>query len=228
MEKNFSILGSINLFDGMNEEEIRRFLSFSGYTVEHYKRNDVIWCEGDENNRIGVILSGDILAERVFPDGEIATASKMGVGGVIGDVLSGSSTVSPVTVIAADEVEILFFPLSAFLEPNENLADIQLKLTKNLIMDISDKYFQMEKRVSVMAAGPLRRKIMLYLCNYCRNSPGHFFTIPHTREQQADYIGCERTALSRELAKMKTEGLIDYHKNDFRVMPEGHICRMVD
>ncbi|MCL2539050.1 MAG: Crp/Fnr family transcriptional regulator [Oscillospiraceae bacterium] len=220
-----AILRGTKLFTGISEAETERFLNNAGAHKERYRKNDLIICEGDENNRIGVILSGSIVAERVYPDGEVATASKMGAGGVIGDVLSGSSAVSPVTVIAAEESVLLFFFLSAFIEPNARIQDIQLKLTRNLILDISDKYFELEKRIAVMSARTLRRKILLYLCGVCRDNPGEFFSVEHSREQQAAYLGCERTALSRELAKMKEDGVIDYNKNRFMLMPSALVFR---
>jgi len=225
MDSLTSILQGATLFTGLSEPEVELFVENAGARQSHYKRKDIIICEGDANDRIGVILRGSIIAERVFPDGEVATASKMGVGGVLGDVLSGSSALSPVTVIAAEETTVLFFPLESFIEPNAVIQNIQLKLTKNLILDISDKYFELERRVAVMGAGTLRRKIQLYLCGFCRGNPGTFFTIPHNRGQLAAYIGCERSALSRELAKMKADGLIDYYRNGFKMMPGTHVCR---
>ena len=225
MESLTGLISKTKLFQGLSTEEAEAFLEKAEVHRESFKKKSVIICEGDANVRIGVILQGSIVAERVLPDGEVLIASKMGAGGVLGDVLSGSSAVSPVTVIAAEDTEILFFSIAAFIEPNAALIGLQLKLTKNLILDISDKYFELEKRVAIMSAGALRRRILLYLCGYCPGKPKQPFDVPHTRAQQAAYLGCERSALSRELSKMREDGIIDYDKNSFSITDGEHNCR---
>lgn len=224
MNSNIETLRKVNLFRGLSDEEIMTFIENSDTKYVKHRRSDVVICEGDENNRIGIVLSGKLVAERAAPNGEKIIASIITTGGIVGDVLSGSTALSPVTVIATETVEMMFIMLSSILTPSGVLVAIQPKLIKNLIIGISDKYFELEHRMTVLSSGTLRKRIMLYLCHYCSNNPGLYFSVPHSREQQAIYLGCNRAALSRELASMKKEGLIDYNMSDFRVNTELGCC----
>ena len=224
---NIETLRDIRIFNGLSDEEIMIFIENSDTKYARYKRNDVIICEGDDNVRIGIVLAGRLIAERVAPNGEKTVANIITKGGVIGDVLSGSTTLSPVSVIAAETVEMMFIAISAILTPSGVLATIQPRLIRNLIIGISDKYFELEHRLSIVSSGTLRKRIMLYLCSYCVLNPGQYFSVPHSREQQAIYLGCNRAALSRELASMKKDGLIDYNMNDFKVNIDSGFCNSV-
>ena len=224
MNSNIEVLKRIRLFSCLSDEEIMHFIENADTKYARYRRNDVVICEGDENNRIGIVLGGRLIAERVAPNGEKTIANIIIKGGVIGDVLSASTAKSPVTVIAAETVEMMFITLSSILTPSGVLAAIQPRLIKNLMVSISDKYFELEHRLTIVSAGILRKRIMLYLCHYCSHNPGQYFSVPHTREQQALYLGCNRAALSRELASMKKDGIIDYNMNDFKVNMDGGFC----
>lgn len=226
MKSNIETLRKLKLFSGLSDEEIMEFIENCEPKYVRYRRDDVIICEGDANNRIGIVLSGRLIAERTAPNGERTIASIVTKGGVIGDVLSGSTALSPVTVTATETVEMVFMPLSSILIPRGVLATIQPRLIKNLIVDISDKYFELEHRLAIVSAGTLRNRIMLYLCSYCHNKPGLYFSVPHSREQQAIYLGCNRAALSRELANMKKEGMIDYSMNDFKIVIDSGFCSL--
>ena len=226
MGSNIEVLQKTKLFTGLSEQEITSFIENTPVKYRKYKRGEVVITEGEKNSDIGIILSGQIVAERVSPNGEVTIASTVEAGGIIGEILSGSGFLSPVTVIAKEKTEILFIPFSSLVEPKGIFAAIQPTLIKNLILGISNKYFALEHRVSVMSAGTIRKKIMLYLCRYCRSSPGYYFTVPHSREQQAAYIGCDRTALSRELAAMKREGIIELNKDSFKVNLKNNHCKI--
>jgi len=226
MNSNIETLRRVKLFCGLSDTEIMTFIENSDTKYFRYRRNEVVILEGDENTRIGIVLGGRLLAERVTPDGDKVTASVVTKGGVIGDILSGSSTKSPVTVIATETVDIMFITMSSILNPSAILAAIQPRIIKNLILSISDKYFELEHRLSIVSAGTLRKRIMLYLCHYCSHNPGQYFSVPHSREQQAIYLGCNRAALSRELACMKRDGLIDYNMSDFKVSVDSGFCQV--
>lgn len=224
MNSNIETLRKVTLFNDLSDDEIMEFIENSNTKYVRYRRDDVIICEGDENTKIGIVLGGRLVAEKTAPNGETTVVSIITKGGMIGDILSASNILSPVTVIATETVEMMFIQLSSILTPRGALATIQPRLIKNLVVGISNKYFELEHRLSIISAGNLRKKIMLYLCNYCGHKPGQYFSVPHSREQQAIYLGCNRAALSRELALMKKDGLIDYNFNDFKINKDGGFC----
>ena len=127
----------------------------------------------------------------------------MGPGGVFGDVLGGSSLDSPVTVVASAPCEVLLFPYEKLLQPDGSAA--RQRLLQNLVRTISDKYFLLSRRVDLLVMKTLRAKVCAYLLSEAEQQGSMTFTIPFSRIQLADYLNCDRSALSRELSLMQLQ-----------------------
>jgi len=149
--------------------------------------------------------------------------SRPAKGSVIGDVLSLSpGQKSPVTVTALEPVSALLIPTASLLTPCQKHCEGHNQLIRNLLDNMSEKYFELHDRFFCVTRPTMREKIMFFLENasgltvYGRR--GHVFSVPYNRTSLAEYLNVDRSALSRELSSMKRDGLIDYHKNTFRFL----------
>ena len=149
------------------------------------------------NRRVGVVLSGAIEAYHPAASGARLPISQMGPGGVFGDVLGGSSLSSPVTVMASAPCEVLLVPYEKLLLPGADPA--RQRVLQNLVRTISDKYFLLSRRVDLLLL-----KIQL-----------------------ADYLNCDRSALSRELSLMQRDGLLETYKSSFKLLEPDALRHMV-
>ena len=150
------------------------------------------------------------------PDGSRLPITRMGPGGVFGDVLGGSSLTSPVTVTARSPCEVLLVPYDRLLRPDGSAAGQQV--LQNLVRTISDKYFLLARRVDLLLLRSLRAKVSAYLLAEAERAGQLTFRIPFTRAQLADYLNCDRSALSRELSRMQREGLLDTYRSSFKLL----------
>jgi len=103
--------------------------------------------------------------------------------------------------------------------------DAHRTVIKNLILMISDSYFKLEKRMSMLTSGRLSHRIARYLLEHSSRAGGDIFAVPHSRESQARFLGCERSALSRELSRMKRDGIIDYKRDRFAILDRNRLER---
>ncbi len=132
-------------------------------------------------------------------------------GGVFGDVLGGSSLASPVTVLAATACEVLLVPYEQLLLSDGSPA--HQRVLQNLVRTISDKYFLLSRRVDLLVLKSLRAKVCAYLLSESEQPGSLTFSIPFSRIQLADYLNCDRSALSRELSLMQRDGLLDTYSS---------------
>lgn len=191
------------LFAGMRMEEVESLLGRLACTRRQYEKGEVLLHAGYENRSIGVVLYGEIEAMKLAADGTQFLTARMGPGGVFGDVLAGShATKSPVTVAAASPVGALWLPFSALVGCG------QAKLLQNYIALISDKYFALDRRVELLLCRGVREKLLYYLKTEACPVPGGGRRTPFTRAALASYLGCERSALCREIGRMRKEGLL--------------------
>ncbi len=189
------------LFAGMCAEEIEALLGQMACTRRQYEKGEVLLHAGYENRSIGVVLHGEIEAMKLAADGTQFLTARMGPGGVFGDVLAGShATKSPVTVAAASPVGALWLPFSALVGCG------QAKLLQNYIALISDKYFALDRRVELLLCRGVREKLLYYLKTEACPVPGGGRRTPFMRAALASYLGCERSALCREIGRMRKEG----------------------
>ena len=146
-------------------------------------------------------------------------------GGVFGDVLSGSSLASPVTVMASVPCEVLLIPYERLLLSDGSPAHQQT--LRNLVRTISDKYFSLSRRIDLLVLKSLRAKVCAYLLSEAERAGSLTFSIPFSRIQLADYLNCDRSALSRELSQMQRDGLLDTYKSSFKLLEPAVLKQMV-
>lgn len=212
------VLQGTTLFHGLTETELSQVLECFRPVVRSFAKGELVLLSGYESHEVGVVLCGEVEAVKSTPDGGSVAITRMGVGGLFGDVLSGSSIKSPVTVAARTACRVLFVPYDKILHPCPKMHASHSRLMQNLVMTISDKYFALNRRVDLLILKSLRAKLCAYLLEEASRAGADTFSIPLSRAGLADYLNCERSALSRELSRMQAEGLLETYKSSFKLL----------
>jgi CRP-like cAMP-binding protein len=227
MERYLPLLQTTSLFAGLGTEALLALLRELGAAQRCFGRGETLLYAGQPNRRIGVVLSGQIEALRPAPGGAMVPITHMDEGGVFGDVLSGSSMSSPVTVVTREGCEVLLIPYDRLLDLREDSSPAQVRAVQNLVRTISDKYFMLSRRVDLLVLKTLRAKVCAYLLSEAERAGSQTFTIPYSRMQLADYLNCDRSALSRELSQMQRERLLDTYRSSFKLLQPEALRREV-
>ena len=225
MKNYLSLLCSTSLFNGLTAEELQTLLSQLGAVVRSYGKGEALVLAGEPSRRVGIVLNGELEAYRPGPQGTRIPITHMEPGGVFGDVLGGSSLSSPVTVMASAPCEVLLVPYEKLLLPGADPA--RQRVLQNLVRTISDKYFLLSRRVDLLLLKSLRAKVCAYLLSEAEVHHSLTFTIPYSRIQLADYLNCDRSALSRELSLMQRDGLLETYKSSFKLLEPDALRHMV-
>ena len=213
MNNYLPLLQTTTLFAGLSAAELSTLLSRLGGSVRSYGKGEALVLAGEPSRRVGIVLSGELEAYRPAP------------GGVFGDVLGGSSLSSPVTVLATAPCEVLLLPYERLLLSDGSPA--HQRVVQNLVRTISDKYFSLSRRIDLLVMKSLRAKVAAYLLSEAARAHSLTFSIPFSRIQLADYLNCDRSALSRELSTMQKEGLIDTYRSSFKLLEPDALQQMV-
>ena len=201
------------LFKGLCEEDIERILSTAFNTEKSYSAGEAIVHQGDIISSIGIIRSGRAVGIKYTPDGEEIIVSHMEKNRIFGDVLSGANGfASPVTVYAQTDTNVLMIDYNQLLFSAHPMTHVVLQ---NMIQNISSKFFAQNRRMDILMLKNVRSKVVAYLEWQSAVRCSKTFAVELDRRLMADFLGVERSALSRELSRMKKDGLIDYHKNQF-------------
>ena len=217
MDIPMEVLHKARLFEGFSDGELARLLAWLSPAVKSCGAGQVLLAAGSGSSDIGVVLAGQIEAAKYTRGGARFTVAGMGPGGVFGDILAGGSVKSPVTVTAAAASRVLLLPAHRLFFESCPQPALQRRLLANLAAVIADKYFALDARIDLLLQPSLRRRLAAYLLDAGRGHGEESFAIPYDRAGLAAYLGCERSALSRELSRMAKEGLIETQRSRFRI-----------
>ena len=142
MEENLTILRRCSLFAGLSDTQTAALLQSLHPVRRSFSKGEVLLLAGYETQELGVVLCGQIEAEKQTADGVTLTLTRMGPGGIFADILAGSrGAKSPVTVTAATDVTVLLIPYKSLLRPGVPLDAAHAAVLQNLVAAMADKYF---------------------------------------------------------------------------------------
>lgn len=207
------------LFHDMSEAEIQRALqSLSSYERE-YQKEEMILLAGDTTDSMGLVLSGSVTIEMNDMWGNRTILSNVGKGQYFAETYATlPKETLLVDVRANEDCRVLFIRTSNVFKLSGQTESWLLPFTRNLLRISLRKNLILSGRNFHTAPKSARARIMSYLNTVSLQQHSREFEIPYDRQQMADYLNLERTALSKELGKMQKDGLITYHKNHFRLL----------
>ncbi len=205
------------IFDSMDRGEIDSVINGAGCRFREYERDTPIICEGEKVEYIGVVTEGSVVTEKVDRRGSANLIMKLMPGEQFSaDVCFSRSDVCSYWVRAATDAKVCYIPYSALI--SEKLpVELRCRLMQNLLGILSNENMRRMYKIEILSQYSLRERVMLYLRLMRGQKGSDEFTIPFDREQLAQYLNVNRSALSHELSKMRDEGLIDFRKNKFRI-----------
>ncbi len=215
MDEILRMKNKIHLFDGIDAAELASMLKCLSVNKKHIKKNTYLFMEEDEIHSIGVILSGTIHMIKEDSLGNKTLITPMTEGDIFGETyICSSRLTSTVSFQAATNCNILFLPFQKVIKTCSSSCTHHHKLIENMMLLLAEKNLKLIKKVEVTSNKSIREKILSYLANQTPNKDMQI-VIPFNRIELADYLCVNRSALTRELSKMRSEGIIDYEKNIF-------------
>lgn len=207
------------LFDGISSEERKAMLGCIGYHISTFKKGDIVAFENENIKHIGILLSGavDMIKEDLW--GNKTMLVRMRKDELFGETFAcGEDNLSVVTFVVSEDARILFLPFDRVMHSCTMACQFHHQLIENMVHIIANKNRDLMRKVEVISKKNLREKILAYLSIQAQLHSSRYFEIPLGRVELAEYLCADRSALTRELTKMKAEGLIDYEKNCFRLL----------
>ncbi len=216
---NIAFLKTTMIFRGMNENEVADSLKFLQANERNFKKGATILHAGDVTDKMGLVMEGCVTIESDDMWGNKTILSSVEAGQFFAEtysLLPGEPML--VNVMANEDCRILFLMIGSLKRLQNNMDQWMIKFVSNLLMISTHKNLILSGRSFHTAPKTIRGRVMAYLNSISIQKHANEFNIPFDRQQLADYLNLERTALSKELGKMKRDGLIDYYKNSFKII----------
>ena len=217
MQDYLPFLSSLPLFRGIPAEELPALLS-----ILHAVRRDapggaLLLCAGEAASQAGILLAGSaqILYEDAF--GHRSILHELEPGELFGEAFCLAGAPVQVSVAALAGCAVLWLELPALFRPGPAEAARQ-QLTGNLVQVLAVKNITLNQKIRCLSRRTTREKLLAYLSDQAAAAGERTFTIPFCRQELADYLCVERSAMSAELGKLKREGILDFDRGTFRLL----------
>ena len=207
------------LFLGIRPEDMDAMLGCIGYHVREYKKGEIIAFEAETINHVGLVMKGsvDMIKEDVWGNRTMLLRSY--AEDVFGETFAcGEDSLSVVTFVAAEDSKVMFLSFCRVMHTCTHACVFHQTLIENMVRIIARKNRELMRKIEVVSKKTLREKILAYLSIQSQTQGASRFEIPLGRVEWAEYLCADRSALTRELSKMKDEGLIDYQRNWFEIL----------
>ncbi len=209
-------LTTTRLFHGISESELIELLPCLDANERKFQKDELILRAGSPVSEIGLVTSGSVNIVVNFYWGDSHIFGHIGRGQIFAEnyaAIPGKELICD--VVACEETEVLFLNMQKMLTSCQRACAFHTRLIKNLLGISALKNLNLSTRMMHTASNSLRERLLSYLSEQALEHMSLQFSIPFNRQQLADYLAVNRSAMSSELSKMQKDGLITYHKNTF-------------
>lgn len=227
-EKWLPIMKQCGLFRGLGDEDIIGLMPcFSAYAADYHK-GDILFQAGDSQQTLGLVLKGEVNVQKEDLAGNRFLINILRQGDLFGEVSAFANLGHWAnTVLAGTDCKVLFIRIDRISKPCCRVCQAHQLLIENMLFLVSSKALVMNSRINYLKMKGMREKLASYLLEQSDKNNNLTFDLPINREALADYLNVSRPSMSRELGRLKNEGVIDFYRSSFIIRNPEAIRKML-
>ena len=218
MREYLEILKTSGLFRGMKEEEILSILDCLAAEEGSFGKGEYLFRQGDEIHSIAVLLSGKVRIESTDVWGPRHILGVVVPGEIFAEAYAFDGETILNDVIAEEMSLVLFLNAEKVLRTCSSSCPFHTSLIDNLFCMIARKNRNLVQKINQVTKRSTREKVLSYLSDQAKKCGNNQFSIPFDRQALADYLAVDRSALSSVLSRLRDEKIIEFHKNEFKLL----------
>lgn len=219
MEKYLPILKNTCLFSGVEEKEVISLLTCLDARLREYRKGEYVLRRGETLRHITVLVNGELHIRRDDYWGNGSIINRVAVGDMFGEAYVAPES-GPLLndVVAVEDSAVVFFDAHRIITVCSSACAFHARVVCNLFFAISEKNRRLLQKLGHVSRRTTREKLISYLSEEAERQHSSAFSIPFNRQQLADFLSVDRSAMSAELCRMRDEGLLEFERNHFRLL----------
>lgn len=219
MQQYIPILRRTKLFAGVAEHEIDAMLSCLDARLQAYQKGEYVLREGEHLHHITVLVSGALHIQKDDYWGNRTIVNRIAVGEMFGEAyIAPESGALLNDVVAVEDSTVIFFDVRRIITVCSSACRFHALVVQNLFFAISEKNKMLVQKLGHISKRTTREKLISYLSEEAKRQNSASFAIPFNRQQLADFLSVDRSAMSNELCKMRDAGMLTFEKNQFTLL----------
>jgi len=208
-------LQKTSLFSNKDSDEIRYLLSKISYKLVSFKENEIIFSPHKKANNMGIIISGVVHIEKIFPSGKVVVVNRKEAFELIAEPsLFSKSEYYPTTVSVCEPAEIFLISKDQLLK----IFDLDPIIMHNFLSSVSDSMLFLKNKIGLLSLHSIRERVADSLITFYNESENLNITLPFSKKIWAEYMNVSRTSLSRELRKLETENILKFDRQKIQIL----------
>lgn len=222
MKNYFEILKNTALFSGIDEKTFEDGFTQLNPKIIRLKKNEYVFHEGDRAESIGIVISGEIQIVKDDYFGNRSIIARAESGELFAEAFACAGLKSiPVSAFACAESEVLLISCEKAVNSAQNFSTFQNRLIYNLLQIVAEKNIALSRKIDFISQKTTRDKLLAYLSSQAKIAGNSRFSMPFNRQELADYLSVDRSAMSAELCRMRDDKIIEFRKNSFVLLKQS-------
>jgi CRP-like cAMP-binding protein len=219
LENHIYMMKKNRLFDGISASDLGAMLKCLDAGIRDYSKSEYIALAGERFDSIGIIVKGSAAVTKEDVDGNRVIMALLKPGDMFGEMaVFSNKPVWPANVHAQEKCTVCFIPSVKIAGTCGNACQWHTVLILNLLGVISEKALMLNRKVEYLSIKSMRGRICAFLLEQYKRTGEPTITLPMNRGELADFLNVSRSSMSREMCRMRDEGIIDFHKATFRLL----------
>ena len=224
MKDYLAVIKATTLFEGIGESELGSLLTCLSPRTAEYKKEQIIFWRSEGIESIGIVLSGQVQVIQYDYYGNRIILANLERGDLFGESFAYAETKSlPVSVVASADSVLLFIDCHRLAELCTKACACHNRLIQNMLKIVSLKNISLMQRIEFTSKRTTREKLLAYLSAEAQKTGSNSFRIPFNRQELADYLSVNRSAMSLELSRLRKDGLLNFCKNKFELLQSNRL-----
>ncbi|MDO4154794.1 MAG: Crp/Fnr family transcriptional regulator [Clostridia bacterium] len=207
------------LFDGISAAEYSKLLACLHAKTRNYRKNEVIFTEGEKARYIGVVLTSSVQISRTDYFGNRSILATVETAELFGESFACAEVAAiPICAEAQTDTTVLLLEFQKLADTNAPVCGLHGKLIFNLLKITASKNLLLHQKLEITAKRTTKEKLMAYLLLQAKKAGSRCFAVPFDRQALADYLEVDRSGLSVEIGKLRRAGVLKCSKNRFELL----------
>lgn len=219
MKKYLNILRKNCLFTGIDENDLENMLGCLSANVKSFSKNEIIYMAGNKISKVGIVVDGRVHLVKEDILGNRNIIAQIDIGQMFGEAFACAGTDNlPISVMASVNCTVMFIDYKKVITTCNNSCTFHHRLLENMLNILAMKNILLNNKIEHISKRTIREKVLSYLLEQAQQQGKTSFKIPFNRQELADYLCVDRSALSNELSKLRDEGKIEFNRCEFSIL----------
>ncbi|MCE5196380.1 MAG: Crp/Fnr family transcriptional regulator [Negativicutes bacterium] len=219
MKKDFQNISRVDLFADISETELNSLFHCLSARQKLYSKGEIIFAAGSAAELVGIVLSGQVQIIHDDYYGNRTIIAEIESGQMFGETYTCAKTAAlPFSVVAKLDSAILLIDYKKIITTCNQACVYHHKLVYNMLQIIVAKNLTLNQKIMVLSKRSSREKLLAFLSTQAQKANSNEFNISLSRQDLADFLSLDRSAMSHELSKLREEGVLEFQKNHFKLL----------